>query len=47
MDNQHNSKARPRVVIIGGGFAGIQLAKNLRKAPVDILMIDKLNRQCA
>ena len=38
-----NSKVRPRVVIIGGGFAGIQLAKKLKNAPVDILMLDKHN----
>jgi len=41
MDQQKNSK--PRVVIIGGGFAGLQLAKQLKKAPVDILMLDKHN----
>lgn len=40
--DQQNSK-RPRIVIIGGGFAGIQLAKKLDKAPVDILMLDKHN----
>lgn len=40
MDQQ---KTKPRVVIIGGGFAGLQLAKNLKNAPVDILMLDKHN----
>lgn len=39
--DQKNTK--PRVVIIGGGFAGLQLAKNLKNAPVDILMLDKHN----
>lgn len=39
--DQKNTK--PRVVIIGGGFAGLQLAKNLKDAPVDILMLDKHN----
>jgi NADH dehydrogenase len=37
------SKPKPRVVIIGGGFAGIQLAKKLKNAPVEILMLDKHN----
>ena len=37
------TSARPRVVIIGGGFAGLQLAKNLKNAPVDILILDKHN----
>jgi NADH dehydrogenase len=41
MDQLRNKK--PRVVIIGGGFAGLQLAKQLKKAPVDILMLDKHN----
>ena len=40
MDQQ---KTKPRVVIIGGGFAGLQLAKKLKNAPVDILMLDKHN----
>lgn len=41
MDQQKSS--RPRVVIVGGGFAGLQLAKKLKDAPVDILMLDKHN----
>lgn len=32
-----------KVVIIGGGFAGLQLAKALRKAEVKVLLIDKQN----
>lgn len=35
--------ARDKVIIIGGGFAGINAAKSLKKAPVDILLIDKTN----
>jgi NADH dehydrogenase len=41
MDKQKN--AVPRVVIIGGGFGGVQLAKNLKHAPVEILLLDKHN----
>ena len=33
----------PRVVIIGGGFGGIELAKKLRKQEVQVVMIDKNN----
>jgi NADH dehydrogenase len=33
----------PRVVIIGGGFGGIELAKSLKKAPVKVMMLDKHN----
>ncbi|WP_276373530.1 NAD(P)/FAD-dependent oxidoreductase [Chryseolinea sp. H1M3-3] len=34
---------KPRVVILGGGFAGIELAKALRHAPVQIVLIDRQN----
>ncbi|MEO0896145.1 MAG: NAD(P)/FAD-dependent oxidoreductase [Bacteroidota bacterium] len=33
----------PRVVIIGGGFAGINLAKGLKNLPYQVVMIDKHN----
>lgn len=33
----------PRVVIIGGGFAGIALAKKLAKQEVQVVMLDKHN----
>ncbi len=34
---------RARVVIIGGGFGGLYAAKALRRAPVDVLLIDRRN----
>ncbi len=34
---------RPRVVIIGGGFAGLTAARALRKADVDITLVDRTN----
>jgi NADH dehydrogenase len=33
----------PRVVIVGGGFGGINLAKKLKNAPVQIVMLDRNN----
>lgn len=33
----------PRVVIIGGGFGGIELAKSLKNANVQVVLIDKNN----
>ncbi|WPP52034.1 NAD(P)/FAD-dependent oxidoreductase [Catalinimonas niigatensis] len=33
----------PRVVILGGGFAGLSLAKTLRNDPFQIVLIDKSN----
>jgi NADH:ubiquinone reductase (H+-translocating) len=38
-----NEMKRPKVVIIGGGFAGLNVAKSLKKADLDILLIDKTN----
>ena len=34
-------QGRPRVVIVGGGFGGLAAAKALRKAPADIILIDR------
>ncbi|MDX2250453.1 MAG: NAD(P)/FAD-dependent oxidoreductase [Bacteroidia bacterium] len=34
---------KPRLLIIGGGFGGITLAKTLRNSPFQIVMIDKHN----
>ncbi len=34
---------RPRVVIVGGGFAGLQAAHVLRRAPVDVTLLDRRN----
>ena len=34
---------RPRVLIIGGGFGGLEAARALAKAPVDITLVDKTN----
>jgi NADH dehydrogenase len=33
----------PRVVIVGGGFGGLELAKSLADAPVQVVLIDKQN----
>lgn len=35
--------SRKRLVIIGAGFAGINLAKRLRNAPLDIILVDRHN----
>ena len=34
---------RPRVVIVGGGFGGINAARALKDADVDISVIDRRN----
>lgn len=33
----------PRIVIVGGGFAGFNLAKKLKNKPVQVVLIDKNN----
>lgn len=33
----------PRVVIVGAGFGGLNLARRLRKAPVEVLLVDQNN----
>jgi NADH:quinone reductase (non-electrogenic) len=33
--------ARPRVIVLGGGFAGIGAARKLNKADVDVVLVDK------
>lgn len=37
--------ARPRVVVVGAGFAGLRAARALRKADVDVLLVDRHNFQ--
>lgn len=36
-------RKRPRVVILGSGFGGLAAAKTLRRAPVDVTLIDQRN----
>jgi NADH:quinone reductase (non-electrogenic) len=37
------SEPRPRVVVVGAGFGGLSVARELRKAPVDVLVLDRNN----
>ncbi|MPZ88887.1 MAG: NAD(P)/FAD-dependent oxidoreductase [Nitriliruptorales bacterium] len=34
---------RPRVVVVGGGFGGLAVARELRGVPVDVLLVDQDN----
>ena len=35
--------ARPRVVVVGGGFGGLQATRSLANADVDVVLIDRRN----
>src|SRR5450759_4972146 len=34
---------RHRVVVVGGGFGGLQAVRSLRRAPVDVTLLDRRN----
>ena len=36
-----SNDSRPRVLVLGGGFAGIGAAQNLRKSDVEVVLVDK------
>ena len=38
-----NGGVRQRVLVLGGGFGGVQTAQGLAKAPVDVTVIDRKN----
>jgi NADH:ubiquinone reductase (H+-translocating) len=37
---------RAKVVTVGAGFGGIEAAKSLRRAPVEVTVIDRQNHHC-
>ena len=42
-DQAEPSEQRHRVVVVGGGFGGLQAVEHLRKAPIDVTLIDRRN----
>jgi NADH:ubiquinone reductase (H+-translocating) len=42
-ESDHRAEGRHRVVVVGGGFGGLQAVRHLRRAPVDITLIDRRN----
>jgi NADH dehydrogenase len=45
-ESQFMPQEQPRVVILGAGFGGLEAAKTLARAPVEITIIDRQNYHC-
>jgi len=43
LETRHDIRHRPRVLLIGGGFAGTRAAQALARLPVDVTVIDRRN----
>ena len=43
MPGEHNGSPRRRVVILGGGFGGLAAAQTLRRADVEVTLVDRTN----
>jgi NADH:ubiquinone reductase (H+-translocating) len=43
MVDSNTSSAVHRVVVVGGGFGGLQVARGLRRAPVQVTLVDSRN----
>src|SRR6478672_6646130 len=41
MPERTHERTRPRVLILGGGFAGVGAARKLKDADVDVVLVDK------
>ena len=37
---------RPKAVIVGAGFGGLEAAKTLRRTPADVVVVDRQNHHC-
>lgn len=46
MDLKIPSTGQKRIVIIGGGFGGIELAKSLKNQDIQVVLLDKHNYHC-
>jgi len=38
-----NSESPKEIIVVGGGFAGINVVRGLKRAPVSIILVDKHN----
>ncbi len=42
-EDEDEARGMPRVVIVGGGFGGLHVAKKLRRAEVEVCLVDREN----
>jgi len=45
-EDERMADGRAKVVIVGAGFGGIETATSLRRAPVEVIVIDRQNHHC-
>src|SRR5271155_3153701 len=43
MSEPHDNRRRPKIVVLGGGFAGLAAARTLSSKPVDVTIVDRQN----
>ena len=43
MDNSPTTRTRPKVVVVGGGFGGVNVSRVLAKSDIDLTIIDRTN----
>src|SRR5215510_16319554 len=41
MASSNDTSARPRVLVLGGGFAGVGAAQKLKDAEADVVLVDR------
>ena len=41
--DRHDPARLHRVVVVGGGFAGLRAVRGLRRAPVEVTLVDRQN----
>ena len=43
MDERPTTRTRPKVVVVGGGFGGVNVSRVLAKSDIDVTLIDRTN----
>ena len=43
MDDSPTTRKRPKVVVVGGGFGGVNVSRVLAKTDIDVTLIDRTN----